>query len=515
MQLSQLSIAKRLSLVLGLILALSLLSSLLAIHRLRGMNTAMREMLDDQIRTERLASDWYLNTYGGVQRTIAIARSSDTKLADYLAPAAAESVRKTNEIQKQLEGLMSSKQEKDLYASISEQRKAYLAARDAVYQLKKDGEAERAAQVFSEKFEPTARDYMAAVESLMQLQRQQLDQNAAEADEMQAQTSRLLILTATSALGLGVLLAWALSRSITRPLHEAEGVAEAIANMDLSGQPRASYSGDETGRLLRSLDAMRTALSNALGQVREAAENVSTASSQIATGNADLSSRTEEAASNLEETAGAMEQLTGTVRHTADSARTAGQLAVSASEAAEQGGETVRQVVATMDEISAESHKIGSIVGLIDSIAFQTNILALNAAVEAARAGEQGRGFAVVAGEVRVLARRSADAAREIKALIGSSVDKVEQGVQLAERAGHSMEQITGSVRRVSDIIGEIAAGSGEQSQGIGEVNGAVAQLDRMTQQNAALVEEASAAADSLRDQALRLSEVVGGFKLN
>ena len=271
---------------------------------------------------------------------------------------------------------------------------------------------------------------------------------------------------------------------------------------------------NEVGDTQRSLMAMTHALQTLIRNVRSAVENINTASSEIASGNQDLSSRTEQAASSLEETAASMEQLTATVRQSADAARQANQLAASASAVAVRGGEVVNQVVATMNEINHSSKKINDIIGVIDGIAFQTNILALNAAVEAARAGEQGRGFAVVASEVRSLAQRSAEAAKEIKGLIGTSVDKVDAGSRLVAEAGQTMSEIVGSVQRVSDIIGEITAASGEQSDGIGQVNVAVTQLDQMTQQNAALVEQSAAAAESLKDQAARLAQVVQVFKL-
>jgi methyl-accepting chemotaxis protein len=254
-------------------------------------------------------------------------------------------------------------------------------------------------------------------------------------------------------------------------------------------------------------------LNAAMVSVSQSAGNIATASSEVANGSTDLSQRTEQTASNLQQTASAMEQLTGTVRQSADSAATANQLASSAVQAAQRGGQVVQQVVANMDEITTSSRKIADIIGTIDGIAFQTNILALNAAVEAARAGEQGRGFAVVAGEVRSLAQRSAEAAREIKGLIGSSVDRVEAGSRLVKDAGATMDEIVASVQRVSDIIGEISAAASEQSMGIGNVNGAVSQLDQMTQQNAALVEESSAAAESLKDQAQQLAQAILVFK--
>ncbi|MBL0720458.1 MCP four helix bundle domain-containing protein [Piscinibacter sp. Jin2] len=320
------------------------------------------------------------------------------------------------------------------------------------------------------------------------------------------------------ALGLGAVMlligmGWALTRSVTRPLDRVVQATRTIASGDLS-QAITIDGKDEVADVQRALADMQANLLKLITEVRNTTDGISTASTQIATGNLDLSSRTEQTASNLQETASSMEQLTGTVKQTADSARTANQLASSAATAAQRGGAVVTQVVSNMEDISASSKKIADIIGVIDGIAFQTNILALNAAVEAARAGEQGRGFAVVAGEVRNLAQRSAQAAKEIKGLIGDSVDKVESGARLVQDAGSTMEEIVSSVRRVSDIIGEITAASAEQSDGIGQVNQAVNNLDQMTQQNAALVEESSAAAESLREQAQRLQQAIGSFRL-
>ncbi len=303
--------------------------------------------------------------------------------------------------------------------------------------------------------------------------------------------------------------------SICGPLVEAEALAGAIAEGDLSRVMTRVDGKDEASKLMQSLHRMQEALQTMVGQLRTAADSIRTASVEIATGNQDLSSRTEQTASNLQEAASSLVQLTGTVKQTADSARTANQLASSASGAAAKGGEVVSQVVSTMDEINTSSKRISDIIGTIDGIAFQTNILALNAAVEAARAGEQGRGFAVVAGEVRSLAQRSAEAAREIKTLIGASVERVETGARLVQEAGTTMSDIVSSVQRVTDIIGEITAASSEQSDGISQVNQGVSQLDQMTQQNAALVEQSAAAAESLKDQAERLGSVVDRFRVN
>jgi len=317
-----------------------------------------------------------------------------------------------------------------------------------------------------------------------------------------------------AAVAMGALLAWVISRSITRPLARALEVAETVAGGDLTSNPHSAHI-DETGQLLRALGKMNASLVDIVSNVRNSSDSIATGSSQIAVGNADLSQRTEEQASNLQQTAASMEQLTATVKQNADTARAATQIASSASNAAADGGRVVAQVVSTMEEISRSSRKIVDIIGVIDGIAFQTNILALNAAVEAARAGEQGRGFAVVASEVRSLAQRSAQAAKEIKSLIGNSVEKVESGTHLVDQAGKSMANIVSEVSRVNDLIGEISASSVEQSTGIGQIGDAVQQLDQVTQQNAALVEESAAAAESLRVQAAQLAQMVAVFKLN
>ena len=300
-------------------------------------------------------------------------------------------------------------------------------------------------------------------------------------------------------------------------LDRAKQAAQALAKRELGtvqAAAGAGRGGDELGALLGDLAQADQALAGVIAGVRASSSSIATASSEIASGTQDLSSRTEQAASNLQQTASAMEQLSATVQHSAASSSTANQLARSAAEVAQRGGAVVSQVVSTMDEINTASRKIADIIGTIDGIAFQTNILALNAAVEAARAGEQGRGFAVVAGEVRSLAQRSAEAAREIKALIGNSVERVATGARLVQDAGGTMDEIVASVQRVADVIGEVTAAAGEQSQGIGQVNQAVTQLDQMTQQNAALVEESAAAAESLNQQAGQLAELVGTFRI-
>ncbi|KPF70222.1 hypothetical protein IP84_00155 [beta proteobacterium AAP99] len=322
----------------------------------------------------------------------------------------------------------------------------------------------------------------------------------------------MIVVTAlTCVLAIG--LALVTIRSITRPLARSTEHAQAVASGDLTLRLRTTQN-DEIAVLQRAMDDMTESLTAVVQRVRTSADAITTASAEVATGNQDLSGRTEQTASNLQETAASMAQLSQTVNQNAEAARTASQLAASASSVAQQGGDVVGKVVHTMSDISSASRKISEIIGVIDGIAFQTNILALNASVEAARAGEQGRGFAVVASEVRNLAGRSAEAAKEIKTLIGASAEKVETGSQLVEQAGATMAEIVASVQRVTDMIGEITASTTEQASGIGQVNQAVGQLDQMTQQNAALVEQSAAAAESLKDQAHGLAQAVSVFRV-
>ncbi|WP_225975911.1 methyl-accepting chemotaxis protein, partial [Paracidovorax avenae] len=359
----------------------------------------------------------------------------------------------------------------------------------------------------------TVARYIAAQDAFIQLQESQ--RQAAIAQGWQDRDRALWFAAGASALVLllGMVLANLVVRSVTAPLARAVGVAEAIARGDLTAQVQDERK-DELGQLLRSLSAMSARLRSLVSEVRSGVESVSAASGEIASGNQDLSARTENAAASIEETAASMEELTATVSLSSETARQANQLAASAATAARRGGDVVGGVVASMQQITDSSRKISDIISVIDGIAFQTNILALNAAVEAARAGEQGRGFAVVASEVRSLAGRSAEAAKEIKALIHASVQNVESGSLQVAQAGDAMGEIVSGVQRVSDLIGEITASSSEQRDGIAQINQAITQLDQMTQQNAALVEESSAAAGAMRDQARRLAEVVAVFNV-
>ena len=323
-----------------------------------------------------------------------------------------------------------------------------------------------------------------------------------------------VLVLAAAAMVFGLLAAVLITRSIVRPITDAVGIADHIASGDLT-QKIVVSGRDETSQLLTAMQKMQQALGTLVSSVRQGAEGVATASAQIAQGNQDLSSRTEQQASALEQTSASMEEMGSTAQQNADNARAASQLAASASSVAVQGGEVVGQVVSTMREIQHSSQKISDIIGVIDGIAFQTNILALNAAVEAARAGEQGRGFAVVAGEVRTLAQRSAEAAKEIKQLINASVERVEQGTTLVDRAGSTMQEVVQSIQRVTDIVGEISSASQEQNAGVNQVAEAVTSMDQTTQQNAALVEESASAAASLQQQADQLLKSVSVFRVN
>ncbi|MBK1616674.1 hypothetical protein CKO44_24855 [Rubrivivax gelatinosus] len=507
------SIGQRLSTVLALVLLIAFTGSGFGYWALSRTADANKEMLEDSLTAERIASDWYRNISGGVNRTTAIAVSTDANLSKFFATISAESTKQSSEYQKKLEPMMETAEEKALFEKMSAARKVYLGSRDEVYAARQAGDVDKAHEIFESKFQPAATQFQDAIRSLVQMQRAELDAQALQAANANRAARIALVVFGISALLVGAALSLWLTRSITVPLNEAVGVADAIAHFDLTRSitPRND---DETGRLLRSLQSMQTSLRSLIGEVRASTDSIGTASSEIASGNMDLSTRTEQTASNLQQAAASMTQLAGTVRQTADAAGTASGLANSAASVAQRGGEAVSQVVATMEEISTSSRRISDIIGVIDGIAFQTNILALNAAVEAARAGEQGRGFAVVASEVRSLAQRSAQAAREIKALIGSAVDSVEAGSRMVQGAGSTMTELVASVQRVNQIIGEIGAATREQSDGIGQLNAGVSQLDQMTQQNAALVEEAASAAGSLKDQSARLATAVGVFRL-
>jgi methyl-accepting chemotaxis protein len=412
--------------------------------------------------------------------------------------------------------LLSSDDERALFAKLEKAGADYLAAQQKVLAMGREKKQQDAADI-SDGMASSAFDASsAALVALTKMSFAGGQTAAATASSTYTRARAVLAALAAAGLLIGLGFAWSITRRLLRQLGgepaAAAAVAHAVSEGDLTSAIRLR-AGD-TESLMARLQAMQTNLAHAVTQVRQGSDSVATASAEIAQGNQDLSSRTEHQASALQQTAATMDELGSTVRNNADNARQANQLALQASGVAVQGGEVVGQVVQTMKGINDSSRKIADIIGVIDGIAFQTNILALNAAVEAARAGEQGRGFAVVASEVRSLAQRSAEAAKEIKTLISASVERVEQGSSLVDRAGKTMEEIVASIRRVSDIVGEISSASVEQSSGVAQVGDAVTQMDQATQQNAALVEESAAAAESLRSQAMQLVQAVAVFKL-
>ena len=505
-------IGSRLGLGFGVILTLMVVITAVSLWRLQTVAETTRQMMQEPLAKERLIGDWYRNIASGVRRTTAIAKSSDPSLASFFAADAAASTKGSGEMQKRIEALITGAEEKALFAKLSEQRKLYLVSRDAITKAKATGQTAEIDGMLMQ-FSTVAETYQKMISDLLESQRRQLDQGAAAIENL-ADTSRAVLITlAMASTLLGALLAWYLTVGITRPLQAASRIARQVADGDLSTHIAVTGK-DETGVLLQALKDMHDSLVRIVGEVRTGTDTMTTATAEIASGNMDLSARTEEQANSLGSTAATMEELTSTVKQNADNARQANQLAMTASQVAVRGGTVVAQVVDTMASINASSNKIVDIIAVIDGIAFQTNILALNAAVEAARAGEQGRGFAVVASEVRSLAQRSAAAAKEIKTLIGDSVEKVDAGGKLVSAAGTTMTDIVDSVRRVTDIMSEIVAASQEQSSGIEQVNRAIAQMDDATQQNAALVEQAAAASHSLQEQAAQLSQVVAVFKI-
>ena len=412
-----------------------------------------------------------------------------------------------------LQPMVRSDRGKALLGAVLKERADYIASLDPFLEMVRNGDMGGAKNQLMQKLRPEQLEYVKALGELTAQQEELMTASGVAAVERVDQASLTMIGAAVLALVVAGVAGVLVTRSVTRPVRGVVDSLQAVAGGDLTVDVAVDRT-DEIGDLQRALSDTVSALRRVVADVRSGVDSVTTASNQIAAGNQDLSSRTEQQASSLQETASSMEEITGTVRQSSDNAQQASQLAAAACNSAGRGGDVMQQVVGTMNAISDSSRTIADIIGVIDGIAFQTNILALNAAVEAARAGEQGRGFAVVAGEVRTLARRSADAAKEIKTLINDSVAKVETGSQQVDAAGTAMRDIVAQVQKVNDLIGEIASAVHEQSSGIGQVNQAVAQMDQVTQQNAALVEESAAAAGSLAQQAQRLTNSVAVFKL-
>lgn len=512
MNIRNLPIGTRLGVGFGLVLLLATLSSGIGLWRLSEVAANTRAMMQEPLKKERLTEEWYRITVAGLKRTLAIVKSTDPSLADFFEADIKSSSTRNNEIQKYMEDHISSSAEKDLLQKIIVVRKQYITTRDLINNAKKAEQADEVAKLF-EQFKPMSDAYQKSELDYLEFQRESVDKLSKNVDDI-ASDSKILVMSLIFVFVIfGVICAWYLTQGITRPMNNAVNLAKSVADGDLTSKIEI-HSSDETGQLMQALKNMNDGLLKIVNEVRSGTDTIVSASTDIANGNLDLSSRTEMQASSLEETASSMEELTSTMKQNSDNARQANQLAHAASEVAIKGGAVVAQVVNTMGSINESSKKIVDIIAVIDGIAFQTNILALNAAVEAARAGEQGRGFAVVASEVRNLAQRSASAAKEIKALIADSVGKVEEGSQLVDQAGATMNEIVQRVKHVTDIMGEINNASNEQSSGIDQINQAVIQMDDVTQKNAALVEEAAAAAKSMQDQANSLLDVVSVFKL-
>jgi methyl-accepting chemotaxis protein len=513
MKLNNLKIGQRLGLGFGLVLALLAAVAAVGLGNMNALNTGVdnivnnnnvqiknvTDLRDAQRRIDINVRDIILTNDDAEMQNIA--KTIDEAWQEYdHAVAVLDKMIASPEVRAQLE-------------KIAAARSAAAPLIAKTQQLGRENKNDEAVSLLKSRVVQATKAWQADITKMMETQ---MARNHAELEAGQAEfgQARMLLVGATIVAVLAaVAIGFFITRSITLPMRRAVEVAKTVAGGDLTSHIEVD-STDETGELLAALKEMNTSLQTIVGQVRSGTETLATASNEIATGNLDLSSRTEQQAGALEETASSMEELTSTVKQNAENARQANQLAVSASDVAMRGGAVVADVVTTMNSINASANKIVDIIGVIDGIAFQTNILALNAAVEAARAGEQGRGFAVVASEVRNLAQRSAAAAKEIKALIGDSVEKVGQGSSLVRQAGSTMDEIVTSVRRVTDIMAEITAASQEQEAGIEQINQAIGEMDAVTQQNAALVEEAAAAAQSLQEQSGRLETLVSTFRL-
>jgi methyl-accepting chemotaxis protein len=515
-QLLRMKIGTRLALSFGLVLLLACLVGFVGLYQTSRVNDGAVEIGTNWLPSVKTLGD-VRGAANSARRTVlrhVLEDSADGKRAQ--AELHAKALREDLEpALKAYEGMISSPEEKRLADDFRAKLDASLALDAKVLALSDQGEASfaEARHLVNGDGSRAFAEFMTALGKDVELNNKGgLDEVANAAQTYRYARIEILVLLGV-AVAVGAWLAWACTGFIVRRLKAALEVAQSVAAGDLTSHVDASGH-DEIAELLRALEEMNANLTRIVGTVRDSSESISTGSQEVAIGNADLSQRTEQQAAALEETAATMDELGSTVRQNADNARQADALAQGASDVAARGGTVVGQVVDTMRSIDQASKKIADIIGVIDGIAFQTNILALNAAVEAARAGEQGRGFAVVAGEVRSLAQRSAEAAREIKSLIGSNVERVAAGSALADEAGATMGEIVGSIQRVTQIIGEIASASAEQSSGVSQVGEAVTQMDQVTQQNAALVEESAAAAESLKQQALALVQVVSVFKL-
>ncbi|MEO8417560.1 MAG: methyl-accepting chemotaxis protein [Methylophilaceae bacterium] len=517
MNIANMKIGARLGMGFGLVLMLTVVLIAVGLIRLNDIAEINSRIIDKDWVKADAASTINAMSRANARRTLELFIVTEPAQIAKIHERIEFNKKAINEALETLDQLIYTENGKALMAKFKEKRAKYVVSFSQVNKMLAEDNRAEAREVMIGETLPALDALQDAVKELSDLQNRLVTASGVEAKQTIESARNLMIILGVTAILVGIGLAYMITRSITRqlggePAYAAEVVTQ-IATGDLTVQV-AIQPGDTTS-LLAAMKNMNDSLVKIVGEVRTGTDTIATATSQIAAGNLDLSSRTEEQASSLEETASSMEELTSTVKQNADNARQANQLAVSASEIAVKGGDVVSQVVDTMGSINDSAKKIVDIIGVIDGIAFQTNILALNAAVEAARAGEQGRGFAVVATEVRNLAQRSAAAAKEIKSLIDDSVEKVAVGSRLVGQAGTTMDEIVSSVKLVTDIMGEVTAASQEQSAGIEQVNQAIAQMDEVTQQNAALVEEAAAAAASLQDQADNLIQVVSVFKVN
>ena len=508
------NIGTRLAIGFAVVLSLLVALTAIAVWRMHTASAMTDEMVHLKVRNERMVGDWQRVIEVNAARTTAAWLATDAAEQKAVEAQMKVASARATQIQEKLGEVLQVPLAKSQLAEVLTARAAYTAARAKVFKDKAAGDLELAKQTYSQDMGGKREVYLAALAKLSEIQHKVLDDTAAQIAAQYESGRNLLVALGALSILIGAGFALAITRSITGPIRAAVRVAETVSAGDLTSDIVVD-SRDETGQLMTALKTMNDNLVDIVGRVRSGTDTISAASSEIADGNMDLSSRTEEQASSLEETASSMEELTSTVKFNAENARQANQLAISASQVASKGGAVVSEVVATMGSINESSRKIVDIISVIDGIAFQTNILALNAAVEAARAGEQGRGFAVVASEVRSLAQRSAAAAKEIKTLIGDSVDKVETGSRLVDEAGKTMAEVVASIARVTSIMNDITTASDEQRDGIEQDNQAITQMDSVTQQNAALVEQAAAAAASMQEQSARLSAVVGVFTLN
>lgn len=507
------TLGRRLLMTLSVVLFFTLTCALIGYWSLISVNRATEVALQDNVSTERLVADAYRLQAINIERFKAMALSSEPDVAEILKADVQSTQQAYENLLKQLVQRSSTNSDKELLGRINGSGKDFQGAVTELIAARDSGLTERIRKVFAERFQPSAAALLQALANLATAQHQQIDAQAQHITELSLSARLALAVFSLCALLAGSALTWWLVRSISRPIRLASETADRVSKLDLRREIQG-HERDEAGQMLLSLSAMQQALRNLVLQVRQSAQSVRLAASEIATGNGDLSQRTEDTASSLQQTAAALEQVTHNLHHSTQSATQAEQMANNAALVAVQGGQVVGQVVSTMQDINQSSRRVVDIIGVIDAIAFQTNILALNAAVEAARAGEAGRGFAVVAAEVRQLATRSAAAAKEIKQLIAASVERVEAGTQLVDNAGQTMQRIVDAIQDVATTIAEISQATHAQTRDIGQINTAVSRLDQMTQQNSALVEESAAASEGLSHQAQVLASLISQFVL-